>query len=422
MPATITPLQKPKQASRNLTQEIKAQFTSCVKEDQWNWFTVWTRLGRPDKDDCRRIGYSFNDIRDACKKQNSTLLTEAISTIKELNIHRYFQNYLNCLTDESHEKYIYNVSIDKAKGQIANFHLLDALKTCRNGKVALEMVKTELDICVEHLYRRRAYGVILSAYYIAGNFGRYSVDHLLQKMYEVRDYPSLLKQAYRFDVYDAFQSKIDEAIAWHIQRGMPDAEAWQRKFAKLHEQEMLRQTPVEPEISVQIQEDIPEKSQDTPKLFDLKPIVTKTPRSRSLIPAPDDDPYIISQTARVKLEQANAAHKHTLSILKEFLQQRSLPVSESKLIDAYSILSSGPAIFEVKSITEANEREQIRHALSQLYEYRFLHSLPEATLWIVCSQELSSQWYVDYLTGDRGVHVVWLQNDELRGPSVEALR
>src|SRR5262249_18128963 len=121
-----------------------------------------------------------------------------------------------------------------------------------------------------------AYGVVLSAYYTAGKFGAYSVDHLLQRMYEVRDYPSFLKQAYRFDVYDAFRPKIDEAIAWHIQRGLPDAEAWQRKFAKLHEQEMLRHTPVEPEISVQIQEDIPEKSKDTPKLFELKPIVTKT--------------------------------------------------------------------------------------------------------------------------------------------------
>jgi hypothetical protein len=413
---------QPTRDQLNCMSFIKAQFTSCIKEDQWNWFTVWTRLGRPDREYCRRISNSINNIRDACKQQKPTLLTEAISTIKKLDIDRYLQNYLNCWTDEAHERYIYNISIAKAKGQIANIHLLDALKTCRTGNVSLEMVKTELDICVEHLYKRKAYGVVLSAYYIAGKFGKYTVEHLLQRMYEVRDYPSFLKQAYRFDIYEAFRTKIDEAIAWHIQRGMPDAEAWQRKFAKLHEQEMLRHTPVEPEISVQIQEDVPEKSKDTPKLFELKPIVTKTSRPRSLAPAPDDDPYIISQTARVKLEQANAAHKYTLSILKEFLQQQSLPVSESKLIDAYSILSSGPAIFEVKSITEANEREQIRHALSQLYEYRFLHSLPEATLWIVCSQELSSQWYVDYLTGDRGVHVVWLQNDELHGPSVEFLQ
>lgn len=275
---------------------------------------------------------------------------------------------------------------------------------------------------MEHLYTKKAYGVILSAYYAVGRFGAYTVDHLLQRMYEARDYPSFLKQAYRFDVYDALQSQIDGAIAWHIQRGLPDADAWRRKFAKLHEQELLRHALIEPELSIQIQEDLSEGSRDVPKLFQLKPIVTKTPRPQSLAPAPADDPYIISQTARIKLEQANAAHKHTLTVLKEFLHQQNLPVSESKLIDAYSVLSSGPAIFEVKSITETNEREQIRHALSQLYEYRFLHSLPEATLWIVRSQGLSSQWYVDYLTGDRGVHVVWLQHGRLQGPSVGFLR
>jgi len=241
-------------------------------------------------------------------------------------------------------------------------------------------------------------------------------------MYEVRDYPSLLKQAYRFDIYSALRVKVEEAIAWHFQRGLPDAEAWRRKFAKLAEQELLRHTPFEPQSSVQVQEEMPEKSRAVPKLFELKPIVTKPSRPHSPAPEPTDDPYIISQTARVKLEQANASHKHTLTILKEFLHQQNLPVSESKLIDAYSILSDGPAIFEVKSVTETNEREQIRHALSQLYEYRFLYTLPEATLWIVFSQAPSSQWYIDYLTKDRGVHIIWLEHGQLQGPSIRFLR
>ena len=311
----------------------------------------------------------------------------------------------------------------RAKTQLASLDLLKALKTCRSGNISLEDVKAELDACVEHLYARKAYGVILSGYYAAGAFGTYTVDQLLLQMHKARDFPSFLKQAYRFDVYEALRSEIDDAIAWHMQRVLPDAEAWRRKFAKLHEQEIFRHAPAESQLPIEIQEELQEESLGTaPKLFELRPVATKALPSPSLAPTPTDDPYIVSQTARVKLEQANAAHQHTLKVLKEFLHQRGLHVSENKLIDAYSNLSTGPAIFEVKSITQTNEREQIRHALSQLYEYRYLHSLPDATLWIVFSEALSAQWYVDYLTRDRSVHVIWLQDGEMQGPSIELLR
>ena len=72
---------QPTRDQLNCMSYIKDQFTWCVKEDQWNWFTVWTRLGRPDRGDCRRISNSIKNIRDACKQQNPTLLTEAISTM-----------------------------------------------------------------------------------------------------------------------------------------------------------------------------------------------------------------------------------------------------------------------------------------------------------------------------------------------------
>jgi hypothetical protein len=89
---------------------VKGQFTRCAKQDQWDWFTVWTRLGKPAREKCNRVSNNIKNIRDACKKQDLTLLTEAISTIKELGIHRYLQNYLNPRTDEAHEGFIYILS------------------------------------------------------------------------------------------------------------------------------------------------------------------------------------------------------------------------------------------------------------------------------------------------------------------------
>ena len=49
----------------------------------------------------------------------------------------------------------------------------------------------------------------------------------------------------------------------------------------------------------------------------------------------------------------------------------------------FTRLRSGPAIFEAKSVTDDNELAQIRHGLSQLYEYRYRHDLKGATLWLV---------------------------------------
>jgi hypothetical protein len=76
---------------------------------------------------------------------------------------------------------------------------------------------------------------------------------------------------------------------------------------------------------------------------------------------------------------------------------------------------------QVKSITPANERPQCRHALSQLYEYPYLQGLEHASLWIVLSAKPSADWIVDYLFSDRGINVVWRENGELAGPSLQEL-
>ncbi len=128
------------------------------------------------------------------------------------------------------------------------------------------------------------------------------------------------------------------------------------------------------------------------------------------------DPYIVSQVARAKLERANRVHANTLDMLVKHLQQQGFLVESSRLVDAYCRLKTGPAIFEVKSITADNERSQCRHALSQLYEYRYLHSVPDASLWLVLSRRPDHSWLVDYLHRDRGVGVLWVAGTGLEGP------
>ena len=133
------------------------------------------------------------------------------------------------------------------------------------------------------------------------------------------------------------------------------------------------------------------------------------------------DPYIVSQVARAKLERANKFHEETLLVLVRFLQSNGFVVENDNLIDVYCRLKTGPAIFEVKSITADNERSQFRHALSQLYEYRYLHSLPDASLWLVLSIQPKIDWIVEYLQNDRGVSVLWVENGILMGSGVANL-
>jgi hypothetical protein len=313
-------------------------------------------------------------------------------------------------------------SVQRARAQLAALDPRKALTTCRKGKIPIDSLGTEFKECFERLCKQNAFGVVLSAYYEAGQFAEPTVDYLLQKMFEVRDYAGFLKQAYRFNAYPRMKAEVDTVVQWHLDKKRNDAQAWQRKFRKLEEQELLRLPDIViDQPTVELQEEMADSATDEPKTFILRPMSLPQKKRRIIEPENPSDPYIVSHVARVKIEQANAVHAKTLAVLRSFLESLKFTVSDSKLIDAFTELSTGPAIFEVKSITENNEREQIRHALSQLYEYRFLHALPTASLWGVFSQPLSSGWYIDYLLRDRGVSVVWARDGMLEGPSLNVL-
>ncbi|MCX5880426.1 MAG: hypothetical protein NTU74_00960, partial [Deltaproteobacteria bacterium] len=130
---------------------------------------------------------------------------------------------------------------------------------------------------------------------------------------------------------------------------------------------------------------------------------------------------IISTYAKEKLDSANATHATLLDVLGQFLGANGHRVEVNQFIDAYTRLKSGPAIFEAKSVTDDNELAQIRHGLSQLYEYRYRHDLTDATLWLVLSRAPRENWVVNYLEKDRDVHIIWLERGQLSGPSVERL-
>jgi hypothetical protein len=73
----------------------------------------------------------------------------------------------------------------------------------------------------------------------------------------------------------------------------------------------------------------------------------------------------------------------------------------------------------MKSVTEANARSQIRRGISQLYEYRYLHNLPDATLVLVIERPIPAEisWMQEYLEKDRQVRLVWDGSNNLYASS-----
>jgi hypothetical protein len=130
---------------------------------------------------------------------------------------------------------------------------------------------------------------------------------------------------------------------------------------------------------------------------------------------------VVSSYSKEKLDAANATHSELLVVLGSFLGSHGHRVEANQFVDAFARLKSGPAIFEAKSLTDDNELSQVRHALSQLYEYRFRHGLTCASLWLLLSRPPKEDWLVDYLEKDRGVHVLWLEEGALSGPFVHRL-
>lgn len=55
----------PTPAEADAISEVKGLFTRSYKQDQWDWFTVWTQLGRPGRNRCKSIAGDLLELRRA---------------------------------------------------------------------------------------------------------------------------------------------------------------------------------------------------------------------------------------------------------------------------------------------------------------------------------------------------------------------
>lgn len=129
----------------------------------------------------------------------------------------------------------------------------------------------------------------------------------------------------------------------------------------------------------------------------------------------------------VLLERANMVHEETVEVLRRHLEDSGIQSLESPLVDLACRLRDSMAIMEVKSLTEANEREQVRAAFAQLHDYRYTYqdTVPfaglDTSLWVVLSSAPHDRWTLGFLASN-GVRLLWLERGRLSGPDLGFLQ
>lgn len=74
---------------------VKGQFTRTVKQDQWDWSTVWRLLGRPSRGFADGISKNLGALRVALKNQDFPAAEIAVDAVLSKNILRYLHSFLN---------------------------------------------------------------------------------------------------------------------------------------------------------------------------------------------------------------------------------------------------------------------------------------------------------------------------------------
>jgi hypothetical protein len=128
--------------------------------------------------------------------------------------------------------------------------------------------------------------------------------------------------------------------------------------------------------------------------------------SRRVRTAGGDIHVLVNAEAR---ERANASHAMlTRLVAAKVRAARSIP-KRNALIDLAAEVRGSSYLFELKSTTDENPRSQVRAAIAQLYEYRYLQKAFAAKMVVVIEQPLPRElaWIVDYVVNDRNLLLAW---------------
>ena len=108
-------------------------------------------------------------------------------------------------------------------------------------------------------------------------------------------------------------------------------------------------------------------------------------------------------------ERAEKAHRALLDLVAEKIRGTGAIPRNNPIVDLAATVRDDDFLFEMKSTTERNVHSQVRRAISQLYEYRYLQNSPDAKLVVVIENPLPAEkrWLLDYVIKDRELLIAW---------------
>jgi len=115
-----------------------------------------------------------------------------------------------------------------------------------------------------------------------------------------------------------------------------------------------------------------------------------------------------------KRERANQVHWKLIAAKAEFLLSKGHEPKENGHVDLYTSSDDETIFYEMKSVDpeKRNLLPQVRKAVSQLYEYRYIFGKPTARICIVTNAEIptTDSWLIDYLSADRSIAYEWTED------------
>lgn len=112
-----------------------------------------------------------------------------------------------------------------------------------------------------------------------------------------------------------------------------------------------------------------------------------------------------------KRERANLTHWQLIDAKSTFLNARGFEPYANTHIDLFASDKGDVVLYEMKSVNpeSTNLLSQIRKAIAQLYEYRYIYQEPKARLCIVTNLGVAKNddWLLDYLAKDRSIAYEW---------------
>jgi len=108
-------------------------------------------------------------------------------------------------------------------------------------------------------------------------------------------------------------------------------------------------------------------------------------------------------------ERAENAHRMLMDIVAGKVRDAGAIPKNNAIVDLAATVKGDDFLFEMKSTTDRNVHSQVRRAISQLYEYRYLQQIPTAKLVVVIENPPPDEkkWLIDYVVKDRGLLIAW---------------